>query len=173
MKSSGLLLAVAGAGALLVGSAGTARAQRYDGCAARVQKDQQDLDSAIDRFGYSSRQAQHERAELQRDAANCGYGTYGERPYDGDRDDRYFRNGGGYNQPYSDHNAASENGYRDGLAMGERDAQRNRAFRPGNNDWFEDADRGYNRAYGDKNFYKSQYRQAFEQGYAEGYRRSR
>jgi hypothetical protein len=170
MKSSKFLLAVAATGAMLVGLAGTARAQRWDACSARVQNDQQDLDRAIDRFGYNSGQARHERAELQRDAANCGYG---DGRYDGDRDGWRYDNHGGHEQVYRDYNSAFDNGYRDGVAMGERDAQRNRAFRPNKNDWYEDADRGYNGAYGDKNFYKRQYRQAFEQGYSEGYQRWR
>lgn len=178
MKSSKLLLAL-GAGAMLLGLGGTARAQRWDACSARVQKDQQDLDRAIDRYGYNSRQAQHERAELQRDAANCGYDEYGNRGYnDDDRDDWRYRNGGGYGDnayggQYGNYNPAFDNGYRDGLAMGEKDGQRNRAFRPDKNDWYEDADRGYNRGYGDKNFYKRQYRQGFQQGYSEGYQRWR
>ena len=177
MKSSKFLLAVVGTGTMLLGLGGTARAQRWDACSARVQKNQQDLDQAIDRYGYNSRQAQHERAELQREAANCGYDGYGNRSYnDGDRDDWRYRHGGGYNDSYDrgygNYNPAYDNGYRDGLAMGQRDSQRNKAFRP-NNNWYEDADRAYNRAYGDKNFYKRQYRQAFEQGYAEGYRRER
>ena len=167
MKSSKFLLAVAAMGTMLVGLAGTARAQRWDDCSARVQKDQQDLDRAIDRFGYNSGQAQHERRELQRDAANCGYG---DGRYDRDRDDWRYDNQGRYEQGHRGYNSAFDNGYRDGVTMGERDAQRNRAFRPNKNDWYEDADRGYSRDYGDKNFYKRQYRQAFEEGYSEGYR---
>lgn len=170
MKSSKFILVVAATGAMLVGLAGTARAQRWDACSARVQKDQQDLDRAIDRFGYNSGQAQHERAEVQRDAANCGYG---DDRYDRDRDGWRHGNDDGYYQGDRDYNSPSDNGYRDGVVIGERDAQRNRAFRPNKNDWYEDADRGYNRAYGDKNFYKRQYRQAFEQGYSDGYRRWR
>src|SRR5690348_16099578 len=109
MKSSKFLLAVAAMGAMLVGLAGTARAQRWDACSARVEKDQQDLDRAIDRFGYNSRQAQHERAELQRDAANCGYR---DGRYDGDRDGWRYDNDGEYDQGYRDYNnSAFDNGY--------------------------------------------------------------
>jgi hypothetical protein len=164
MRLGKLLFASVVAGTALLGSSGTVHAQQWDACSARIQKDQQDLDRAIYRYGYYSGQAQHEQDELQRDVANCGYDSYGYRNYR-DRDDWRYRKGGEYND------AARDNGYRDGLVMGERDAQKYRAFRPSKNDWYEDADRGYNKAYGDKNFYKFQYRQAFEQGYSEGYRR--
>ena len=151
MKSSQFLLALAVSGAVLLGSTGTAHAQQSDTCSARIRKDQRDVNRAIYWYGYNSKQAQHEQDELQRDAADCGYDT----------------------DVYRSYSPASDNGYRDGLVMGERDAERNKAFRPSKNDWYEDADHGYNRAFGDKNFYKSQYRQAFEQGYAEGYQRLR
>lgn len=172
MKSSKFLLPLIAAG-VLFSSTGTAHAQRWDdSCSARIRKDQQDVNRAIDRYGYNSRQAQHEQDELERDAANCGYDASRYRSYR-DRDDWRYRNDSGYNEnydrDYGDYDAAFDNGYHDGLTMGERDAQRNRAFRPNKNDWYEDADRGYNRAYGDKNLYRRQYRQAFEQGYAEGY----
>ena len=97
MKSSKFLIAVVGAGAMLLGPSGTAQAQRWDACSDRVQKDQGDLDRAIDRYGYDSRQAQHQQAELQRDTANCGYDNYGDRNYrynDGNRDDWRYRSGG-------------------------------------------------------------------------------
>lgn len=176
VKSTKFLLSSVAAGVILLGSTGTARAQQWDSCSVRVQKDQRDLDRAIHRYGYDSRQAQHEQDELERDAANCGYDVDRYRSYR-DRDDWRYRDDGryreNYDRGYGDYDAAFDNGYRDGLTMGERDAQRNRAFRPNKNDWYEDADRGYNRAYGDKNLYRYQYRRAFEQGYSEGYRRWR
>jgi hypothetical protein len=176
VKSSKFLLSLVAAGVISLSSTGTAHAQRWDSCSVRIQKDQQDLNRAIHRYGYNSRQAQYEQDELERDAANCGYDVHGYRSYR-DRDDWRYRDGGGYNENYDrgygDYDAAFDNGYRDGLIMGERDAQRNRAFRPNKNDWYEDADRGYNRAYGDKNLYKHQYREAFERGYSEGYGRWR
>ena len=151
MKSSQFLLALAVSGAALLGCTGTAHAGQSDTCSARIQKDQRDVNRAIYWYGYNSKQTQHEQDELQRDAVDCGYDT----------------------NAYRNYNPASDNGYRDGLVIGERDAERNRAFRPTKNDWYEDADRGYSRAFGDKSSYKYQYRQAFEQGYAEGYQRWR
>jgi hypothetical protein len=170
------LVVLDAAGILLLGS-GASHGQSWDACSARVQKDQQDMARAIDRYGYNSRQAQHKQAELQRDAARCGYDQYGNQGYR-DGDDRRYRypNGGyerGYDRGYGNYSPAFDNGYRDGFAMGQRDSERNKAFRPSKNDWYEDADRGYNRNYGDKNFYKREYRQGFQQGYSEGYQRWR
>jgi len=170
MKSSKFFLSVLGTAAIFSVLSGTAQAQRWDSCSARVRKDQRDLDKAIDSYGYNSRQAQHERSELQRDAADCGYDAYGNRGYR-DGDDWRYRNDGRYDR--GNYSAAFDNGYQDGLVMGQRDAGRNKAFRPDKNDWYEDADRGYSRDYGDKGFYKRQYRQGFQQGYAEGYGRWR
>lgn len=180
MKLSKIAIVLGAAGMFLVGS-GASHAQNWDGCSARVQKDQQDVDMAIDRYGYDSRQAQHEQAELQRDAARCGYDLYGNRDYRNGDDGRYrypnpgYDDGydGGYDRGYGNYNPAFDNGYRDGMMMGQRDSQRNKAFRPSKNDWYEDADRGYNRNYGDKNFYKREYRMGFQQGYSEGYKRWR
>jgi|SRR6516225_10219575 len=160
MRSKFLLALVAG-GTALLGLTGTAHAQQWDSCSARIQKDQQDFNRAVYSYGYYSKQAQHERDELQRDAADC------DRTYR-DRDDWRYRDDGGY---YDNYDAAWHSGYRDGLLIGERDAQKYRTYRPSKNDWYEDADRGYNRAYGDKSLYKFRYRQGFEQGYSEGYRR--
>jgi hypothetical protein len=177
MKLSKILASVVISGAMLCGLGAAARAQAS--CSVRVGQDQRQLDRAIDRYSYDSQQAEHERAELQRDATNCRYDDYyGTRNYndadrdngryrnDRDRDDRY--NGGGYDRSYS---PAFDNGYRDGVAMGQRDSQKRKSFNPSKNDQFEDADRGYSKSFGDKNLYKNQYRQGFERGYAEGYGR--
>ena len=175
MKSQKLFAinAVIAAVVLLV-AGGAVRAQGWDSCAARIRQDQRALQQAADRYGYDSQQAQHERAELQRDAQNCGYNyNYSARAYnDGDRDDGYYRNSGGDRDDqnyYGRYNPSYDNGYRDGVAIGQRDSRIGKAFRPRNNDQYEDADRGYNRNYGDKNLYKNQYRQAFERGYVDGY----
>jgi hypothetical protein len=149
----------------LLGVVGAARAQNRADCARRVQQDQRDLARAIDRYGYYSSQARHERTELDRDAAKCGYS-------DSDRDDRWRDNRGPYNDIYGQRayeNPAFDIGYRDGAAVGQRDREKGKAFRPDKNDYYEDADHGYERAYGDKRFYQNQYREAFQRGYEEGY----
>ena len=178
MKSNKLsLISAVISAAVVLGVGGAARAQGRDSCSVRVRQDERQVQQAINRYGYNSQQAQHERAELQRDAQNCGYGYYGTRnDTDGDSDDGRYRNGDRdrYDQHYNGrYNPAFDNGYRDGVAMGQRDSQKGKSFRPEKNDQYEDADRGYNRGYGDKNLYKSQYRQAFERGYADGYGRWR
>jgi hypothetical protein len=164
MKSKLLLVTgVIFGGIALAATASAARAQ--DSCADRVRQDQRELDRAVDRYGYDSSQAQHERAELRRDAANCGY--------DVDRDNR---NGAAYGDRgyYGQRNSSAfDNGYRDGVAMGQRDAQKGKAYGPGKNDQYEDADRGYNKSYGDKKAYQNEYREGFGRGYSEGYGQNR
>lgn len=153
----------------IFGGAAGVRARDRDECSERVRKDQRDLDRAIDEHGYYSSQARHERAELQRDAARCGY-------WDRDNDERWRDSREPYDdRQYDDYDLrgyrspAFDIGYRDGLAVGQRDRERGRAYRPDKNDYYEDADRGYQRAFGQKDFYKSQYREAFLRGYADGY----
>jgi hypothetical protein len=179
MKSkSSLLLGFAVGTISILGVGATAHAQNRNSCPDTMRHDQRELDNAVDRYGYDSPQAQHERGELQRDAANCGYTEYGTQNqyYRGDRDDQRYQGndayrGDGYRDNDRRYDPAYENGYRDGMNLGEQDARKRKSFRPQKHDEFEDADRGYNRSYGDKNQYKSQYRQGFQNGYSEGYGR--
>ncbi len=66
---------------------------------------------------------------------------------------------------------AFDNGYRDGLTYGRRDAQARRRSAPDRVDRYRNADRGYRRSYGDRRFYQEQYRAGFERGYGEAYGR--
>jgi hypothetical protein len=69
-----VLLGVALSGLMLVGTAGTARAD--DGrerCGERINHEQRELDRAIARHGYYSRQADRERRELNRLRYQCRY----------------------------------------------------------------------------------------------------
>jgi hypothetical protein len=171
------------AGAALLLGGGTAHAQRDKNCPARMQQAQQDLSQAMRRYGMNSPEAQHERDELQNVAENCGYARGGYGYNDGDRDDRgrdnrsYSNGDRGYNGGYGGgsygrgNNPAYDIGYRDGQAVGQKDRQHGKAFRPDKNDQYEDADHGYNKQYGDKNQYKSMYRDAFQRGYQDGYGR--
>jgi hypothetical protein len=160
------------------GGAGALRAQDRDDCSRRIRNDQRELDRAIDQHGYYSSQARHERTELQRDAAKCGYSDYNNNSDDRWRDNRdpYNQRQDPYNQRQSDiygrgsyGNPAADTGYRDGITVGQRDREKGKAFRPDKNDYYEDADHGYQRPFGDKGLYKRQYRDAFRQGYADGY----
>jgi hypothetical protein len=172
MKMRVLLICLA-TGAGILAWVGRVSAQDQNSCSRRVMQDRRDLARAIDQHGYYSSQAQHERSELQRDEARCGYSGNGER-----RDDRWRDNGHQYGErPYDNYGRrgvegpAYDIGYRDGLAFGQRDRDRGKAFRPDRNDYYEDADRGYQKRYGDKGLYKSQYREAFQRGYTDGYYR--
>ena len=167
------------AGAALLLGGGTAHAQRDKNCPARMQQAQQDLSQAMRRYGMNSPEAQHERDELQNVAESCGYARGGYGYNDGDRDDRgrdnrsYSNGNGGYGGGSYGRgdNPAYDIGYRDGQAVGQKDRQHGKAFRPDKNDQYEDADHGYNKQYGDKNQYKSMYRDAFQRGYQDGYGR--
>lgn len=171
------------AGALsLLGVGGTAHAQSRDSCNNTLNHDQREVDRAADRYGYDSPQAQHERAEMQRDAANCGYtnrdnnASYQSYQGDRDRDDSRYRsydNYRDYDRRQDRYDPAFDNGYRDGVNIGQQDARRGKGFRPQKHDEYEDADHGYNRSYGEKNQYKNMYRQGFQTGYSDGFGRGR
>lgn len=76
----------------------------------------------------------------------------------------------GYARPRIDR-VAFENGYRDGLERGRRDASDRRSSSYKRRSEFRDADQGYRRSDGDRRFYQQQYRAGFERGYAEAYQR--
>ncbi|MGA7915842.1 MAG: hypothetical protein WCA00_11450 [Candidatus Acidiferrales bacterium] len=69
-----LLLALALGSFAFLGTAGTVRADDWrDRCAQRINHEQFELDHAIARHGYRSREAEHERRELDRLRYECGY----------------------------------------------------------------------------------------------------
>ena len=181
MKSRSLYLLSLAVGAVsMLGMGTTVHAQNRNSCPDTLRHDQREVDRAVDRYGSDSRQARDERTEMQRDAANCGYDYDAARNnyqnYQGNRDDGRSRDGDGYRgyDRRDDRNdPAFDNGYRDGMNIGQQDARKGKSFRPQKHDEYEDADRGYNRSYGDKNNYKGQYRQGFQNGYSDGYGRGR
>jgi hypothetical protein len=96
-------------------------------------------------------------------AQGYGYGgQYRNGPYD---------NRGGYGG-YARGGPAAQFGFEDGRRDGSRDFYERKSFRPEKHGRFKDADRGYNRRFGEKRFYKEQYRAAYMQGYRAGYRGS-
>jgi hypothetical protein len=100
-----------------------------------------------------------------------GSRNYGYDPYSRDpRSDPYGGYGNGRNR-YGYTGGAQDFGYRDGRIIGEKDRRNGKEFRPEKNENYEDANHGYRREFGNKNFYKEQYRQAFVQGYEEAYGR--
>ena len=68
--------------------------------------------------------------------------------------------------------AAFNNGYRDGLHRGENAARDRRPFDMQREKDYRNADDGYRREYGDRNFYRDEFRRGFAQGYQEAYGRS-
>lgn len=89
--------------------------------------------------------------------ATGGYGYRGDRPYG--------RYGGG---PEVER-IAHDNGYHEGREAGEKDARRGRSFDLDRHDDWRDADEGYRRDYGDKDFYRREFREGFRAGYNDGY----
>jgi hypothetical protein len=79
------------------------------------------------------------------------------------------RRDGGYSRELE--RRGYDNGYRDGLSAGERDARTGRQFSFNRHDDWRDADNGYIRGYGDRNLYKRSFRSGFESGYTEAYNR--
>src|SRR5687767_11440550 len=66
---------------------------------------------------------------------------------------------------------AYDNGYRDGIRQGTNDGRRGRNYSYNRHDEYRDADDGYRRNTGDREFYRRSYRQGFQTGYNEGYSR--
>jgi hypothetical protein len=93
----------------------------------------------------------------------CATGAYSQPPYRdrGYYNDRYIREA---------EQRAYDNGFRDGVRRGERDARGNHRFDPQRHDEWRDANDGFRREYGDHNVYRRSFRIGFEQGYAQGYR---
>jgi hypothetical protein len=111
------------------------------------------------------------------------YGQNGNRtPWDPDGDGRpgysnnggYYGNNNNYNNGYNNGNgSASQWGYRDGLAAGQKDRSTGHSYRP--TEWaaYRDADHGMSSStgYGSSDQYKQEYRQSFMNGYQQGYGR--
>jgi hypothetical protein len=90
-------------------------------------------------------------------AQTYGYGGYGRYP-----DRNYGR---------EVEKRAYERGYREGLDDGRDDARHDRRFAYDRHHEYRDADDGYHRDYGDREFYRRSYRQGFQAGYNESYNR--
>ena len=66
---------------------------------------------------------------------------------------------------------AYDYGFRDGVRDGERDGRSGRSFSFNRHDEWRDADGGYSRGYGDRDFYRRNYRRGFEAGYTDSFNR--
>ena len=89
--------------------------------------------------------------------------------YGGQRD----RGWGGYDRGgYAGvERVAYDNGFREGIREGERDARKRHRYEPTRNGDWRDGDNGYRREYGDRGFYRRNFRSGFEAGYSQGFRR--
>ena len=87
-------------------------------------------------------------------AASYGYGgRYPDRGYAVDLQQRAY-----------------SNGYKEGIEHGRSDARRGRSFDYRRHDEFRDADEGYSRRDGDREYYRATFRRGFVAGYDEAYR---
>src|SRR5215831_20763861 len=66
---------------------------------------------------------------------------------------------------------AFDRGYREGLEQGRNDARHNRRFSYDRHGEWRDADNGYHRGDGNRDFYRANYRRGFEVGYRESFDR--
>jgi hypothetical protein len=75
-------------------------------------------------------------------------------------------------QPYNEsRRVAYDNGYREGVKEGERDARGRDNFNYQDERAWQRADKGYHRSFGDSNRYQQSFRTGFAAGYSDGYRR--
>ncbi len=75
-------------------------------------------------------------------------------------------------QPYIEsRRQAYDNGFREGLKEGERDARRRDAFNYQDERTWQRADKGYHRSFGDRDRYAQSFRTGYAAGYSDGYRR--
>ena len=81
-----------------------------------------------------------------------------------------YPRGGGYGRDLD--RRAYDNGFREGQEEGQSDARRNRGYSPQRHDEYRDADDGYHRGHGDREYYRRAYRQGFEAGYRQSFERN-
>ena len=61
---------------------------------------------------------------------------------------------------------------REGVEEGRNDARHDRSFSPQRHHEYRDADNGYHRDYGEREYYRRSFRQGFEAGYRQSYERN-
>ena len=130
----------------------------------------------------------HDRNDRYRNNGNWGYRNYPQGGYSypsggygypsggyGYPSGGYYPNGG-YGYPsggygnYGRGNSAYNFGYQDGAMVARQDMSENKPYHPDVRGKYEDADHGYNSAYGDKQSYRAQYMTGYRQGYMSAYR---
>jgi hypothetical protein len=73
---------------------------------------------------------------------------------------------------YESRRVAYDNGYREGLVDGEKDARSRDPFDFRDEGDLRNGERGYHRTYGDRESYRQVFRSGFEAGYSDGYGRN-
>jgi len=72
VKHNTIMLAVVLGALVMFGGAGTAKAEgRDDACYRNVQQQERELNRAIERHGFNSRQADHERRDVEKAREKC------------------------------------------------------------------------------------------------------
>ena len=74
MKRTSVVAAIVLGALVMFGGAGTARADsrdREEACYRNVRQQERELDRAIERHGFNSRQADHERRDVERAREKC------------------------------------------------------------------------------------------------------
>jgi flagellar biosynthesis/type III secretory pathway protein FliH len=75
-------------------------------------------------------------------------------------------------QPYNEaRRVAYDNGYREGVKEGDRDARSRNVFNYQDERTWQRADKGYHRSFGDRQRYEQTFRTGFSAGYSDAYRR--
>jgi flagellar biosynthesis/type III secretory pathway protein FliH len=74
---------------------------------------------------------------------------------------------------YDARRTAYDNGFREGVKQGEKDAQKNRSFAYQDEKTFQRADKGYHREFGALERYRQTFRNGYAAGYSDGYQRYR
>jgi hypothetical protein len=93
MKRNSMVLAIVLGALVMFGGAGATQAagrDRDDACYRKVHEEERELNRAIERHGFYSRQANHERRDLEKARDRCGVQRDRDDRYR-DRDDRYDR----------------------------------------------------------------------------------
>lgn len=190
------MAALAVAMTLMFGSLAFARDHDYDRDHNKDRHDHWDKHSDRDRHHDRDhdqwRGQDHNRDRARREQHNDGY--YGGQVYN-----RYPRNypnagnpsggygypgggypSGGYGYPGSVYgrsgggrNTGYNVGYQDGGYMARKDMSQNKPFNPNPRNEYGNRDRGYDRSFGDKNYYRSQYTSGYASGYQASYRGGR
>jgi hypothetical protein len=72
---------------------------------------------------------------------------------------------------YEARRVAYDNGFREGVKQGEKDARKNQAFAYQDDRTFQHADKGYHREFGAVERYRQSFRTGYAAGYSDGYQR--